>query len=127
MLNFFIQGGSMMMLLLILAIIIIVLSIRRVIELYGKRDLNPVKLESGINAIIFWGVISLILGYFAHYLGFYNAMEAIKKANDISPAIVADGYAKSLSTILAGLFIFMFSAIVWFALRWRYKKTYETQ
>ena len=125
MLKFFIQGGLMMHLLLILAIIIIVLSVRRVIELYSKKDISKVKLESGINTIIFWGIISLILGYFAHYLGFYNAMEAIKRANDISPAIVAGGYAESLSTILVGLFIFMFSAIVWFTLRWRYKKIYN--
>ena len=126
MLNFIMEGGPFMMLLLILAIIIIVLSIRRIIELYGKKDLNKVKLESGINAIIFWGVISLVLGYFAHYLGFYNAMESIKRANDISPAIVAEGYAVSLSTILVGLFIFLCSAIVWFTLRWRFKKTYNT-
>jgi len=126
MLNFIMQGGEMMLFLLILAIIIIVLSIRRIIELYTKKDLNKVKLESGINAIIFWGAISLILGFFAHYLGFYNAMEAIKRANDISPAIVAAGYAASLSTILVGLFIFMLSAIIWFTLRWRYNKTYKT-
>ena len=125
MINFFMEGGAFMWLLLILAIIIIVLSIRRIIELYGKKDLNKVKVESGINAIIFWGVISLVLGYFAHYLGFYNAMMAIKRANDISPAIVAEGYAVSLSTILVGLFIFMISAIVWFTLRWRYNKAYK--
>ena len=125
MINFILEGGPFMMLLLILAIIIIVLSIRRSIELYVKKDLNRVKLESGINAIIFWGVISLVLGFFAHYLGLYNAMESIKRANDISPAIVAGGYAESLSTILVGLFTFMFSAIVWFTLRWRYNKAYK--
>ena len=37
MLNFIMEGGPFMMLLLILAIIIIVLSIRRIIELYGKK------------------------------------------------------------------------------------------
>ena len=126
MINFIMEGGPFMMLLLILAIIIIVLSIRRIIELYVKKDLNRVKLESGINAIIFWGVISLVLGFFAHYLGLYNAMEAIMRANDISPAIVAEGYAVSLHTILAGLFIFLCSAIIWFALRWRYNKAYKS-
>ena len=125
MINFIMEGGPFMMLLLILAIIIIVLSIRRIIELYGKKDLNKVKLESGINAIIFWGVISLVLGYFAHYFGFYNAMMSIKRAKDISPARVAEGYAQSLSTILFGLFIFMCSAIIWFALRWKYNKAYK--
>ncbi len=45
------------------------------------------------------------------------SMQAIEAANDISPAIVAGGYAISLITILTGLLLFMFSAIVWFLYR----------
>jgi len=86
--------------------------------------MDPFKpvLESGINAIVFWGAISAIVGFFAHYLGVYYAMLAIQRANDISPAIVAYGSSMSLITILTGLTIFIFSAIIWFVLRWRYKQ-----
>ena len=122
MLEFFINGGYFMWLLLILAVVIIVLSIKKAIELLSKNDLNQATLESGINAIIFWGGICLVLGFFGHFLGLYNAMKAIDKADNISPAIVMEGYAVSLSTILFGLFIFLFSAIIWFTLHWRYKK-----
>ena len=125
MLEFFIEGGPFMLLLLILAIVIIVLSVKKAIELFGKNDLNKARLESGINAIIFWGGICLVLGFFGHFLGLYNAMQAIARASDISPSIVMEGYAVSLSTILFGLFIFLFAAIIWFSLRWRYKKMLE--
>ena len=78
--------------------------------------------EGGINAILFWGCFSVVLGIFAHFEGVYLAMQAMMKANDISPAIVAQGYAMSLITILSGLFLFMVSSVTWLILRWRYKK-----
>lgn len=122
MFQFFMEGGFMMWIFLVLAILILYLSIRKAIQLYGKQELAKPALETGINAIIFWGAIAAILGFFAHYLGVYQAMLAIYQANDISPAIVAYGYSMSLITILTGLTIFIFSAVIWFVLRWRYKQ-----
>ena len=122
MIQFFMEGGMMMWFLLIIAIVILALSIRKAIQLYGKQEIPKAVLETGINAIVFWGAIAAIFGFFAHYLGVYYAMLAIYRANDISPAIVANGYSMSLITILTGLTIFMVSAIIWFVLRWRYKQ-----
>jgi hypothetical protein len=122
MIQFFFEGGPMMWFLLIIAIMILVLSVRKALQLYGTKELPRPALEAGINAIVFWGAISAIVGFFSHYLGVYYAMLAINRANDISPAIVAYGYSMSLITILSGLTIFIFSAIIWFVLRWRYKQ-----
>jgi len=116
------DGGMMMWILLILTILILILSIKKAIQLYVNQELPKTVLETGINAIIFWGAIAAIFGFFAHYLGVYYAMLAIFQANDISPAIVALGYSMSLITILTGLTIFMFSAVIWFVLRWRFKQ-----
>ena len=122
MISFFIKGGFFMWPLLILAISIIILSIKKIIDLFIKKDLNHAELESGINAIIFWGGISALIGFFAHYMGLFMAMMAICRAHDISPAIVSRGYAVSLITVLTGLLILIISSIIWFVLRWRYKK-----
>jgi len=122
MLHFFNAGGPFMWLLLFAAIAIIILSIKKSLELFGKKDPNQTNLEKGINAIIFWGGISVVLGFFAHFFGMYQAMLAISKVPDISPAVIAEGYAVSLTTILFGLFIFLFAAIFWFLLRWKYKQ-----
>jgi len=126
MLDFFQNGGLMMWLFLLIALLIIYLTIKKAIQLFGGQDLPKASLESGTNAIIFWGSISAILGFFAHYLGVYYAMQAIYRANDISPAIVAFGYSLSLITILTGLTIFMISAIIWFIFRWRLKQLAES-
>ncbi|MBN1561472.1 MotA/TolQ/ExbB proton channel family protein [candidate division KSB1 bacterium] len=121
MINFIASGGIYMWPLLIIAIAILVLAITKGVQLYSKNE-NKKQLENGINAILFWGAFSLVLGFFAHFHGVYMAMGAIQAANDISPAIVAGGYAVSLITILTGLFLFMFSAIIWFIYRARWTK-----
>lgn len=117
MLNLIQAGGSYMWLLLVLAIVIIILAITKGIQLFSHKDKNRAQLENGINAILFWGAFSAVLGLFAHFHGIYYAMQAIQAANDISPAIVAGGYAVSIITILTGLFIFMIAAIIWFVFK----------
>ena len=110
MIQFFLEGGDMMWLFLILALLILFLSVRKAIQLYGKQDLPRSTLETGINAVIFWGAISAILGFFAHYLGVYYAMAAISRANDISPAKMTD--ATRVNAIKEVLTIFSLSLSV---------------
>jgi biopolymer transport protein ExbB/TolQ len=121
MLFFFKAGGPYMWLLLLLSITVVVLALKKAKELFSPNITANAKLEHGINAILFWGIMSFVIGIFAHFVGIYMAMQAIMMANDISPAIVAGGYAVSLITILSGLFIMMLSSILWFFLRWKYK------
>jgi biopolymer transport protein ExbB/TolQ len=122
MFTLFMQGGFYMWPLLLFAIIILVLSIKKIIDLFFKPDLSQVKLESGINSILFWGGMSVLIGFLGHFHGLYLAMQAISRASDISPAIVAMGYGVSLITVLFGLLILLISALIWFVLRWRLKK-----
>lgn len=122
MLSLFYKGGVFMWLLLAIAISIVILAIKKAIYLFGNKITNPKHLEGGINTIIFWGAISIVIGFLSHFWGLYLAMEAIAKANDISPTIVANGFAVSLITIIFGMLIFLFSAIIWLILRWKYKK-----
>jgi biopolymer transport protein ExbB/TolQ len=116
------NGGLFMWPLLIFAIVIAVLTVKKAIDFLGRQNVNPAKMESGINAIFFWGFMSLVVGFYAHFQGVYMAMQAIIKADDISPVIVTAGYAQSLTTILFGLFSFIISSAVWFIFRWQYKK-----
>lgn len=114
--------------LLILAIVNVVLIIRKAIQLFGARItpgariVSGATLESGLNAILFWGAISAVLGFLGQYSGIYNALHAIMAARAISPNVVAMGFAESFSTTLFGLTIFVFSAIAWFVLHSRYQQ-----
>ena len=118
-------GGPFMLPLVIFLVIILALSVKKTIDLFGGKERNRIKLESGINAILFWGALSAVFGYLGHYLGVYRAMNEIAHAHDISPGIVALGYGISLITILSGLTIFIISAVLWFIFRWRLKQIAE--
>ena len=126
--SFIREGGPLMWPLIIIGIAVLVIAAQKVYDLYFKEGLSKVQLEKGINAIIFWGAFSIILGFFAHFMGVYQAMQAISQAPAVSPQIVAGGYAVSIITILTGLIIFMISAVLWMVFRARYKKlTLETK
>ena len=120
--DFIQQGGIFMVPLFLIGIAILVISVKKISDLYLRKGLSNAQLDRGINAIIFWGFFGIILGFFAHFTGLYEAMVVISQAPQISPRLVAMGYAVSLTTILAGLFIFMISAILWLVFRARYKK-----
>ncbi len=116
-------GGPFMWLILIIAIVNLVLTIKKAIDLYVKYSrLNPYELKRGIHAILFWALLGTLLGYLAHYLGVYHAMLIISRAKEISPMIIAQGYAESLLTIKFGLIVLFFSAIAWGWLISRYQK-----
>lgn len=121
MFKFFLSGGEVMWFLLLISVIIVFLSFKKGIDLFSGKELSKPKLESGINAIAFWGGLSVILGLFFHFWGVARAMQAISQANDISPAIVALGYKMALVSIITSLFIFIVSLLIWFVFRWRYK------
>ena len=122
MMRIFFEGGPFMWPLLAFAIAIMVLIVKKAPAAFGGREADQVDRESGVNAILFWGCMSLLTGFLAHYTGIYNAMLAISRAGDISPAVMARGYAQSLVPILTGLLICVASAVAWFVLRWRCRK-----
>ena len=112
--NFFIEGGIYMWPLLILAIVILFQTVKNGIDLFVTKNASQIKIKQRTDSILFWGGFSALLGIFAHFHGIYLAMQAIMAANDISPGIVAHGYACSLITMLSGLFILIISSILWF-------------
>ena len=58
MLDFFFKGGPYVWLILFFALLIVVLSIKKAIKLFSKQNMSEEQLDSGANAIIFWGSIS---------------------------------------------------------------------
>ena len=123
MMNFLSSGGSLMWVLYLLTLIIIVQAVKNSLWLTSAGKKSRQEVVHSINAIVFWGFIAAIFGIFAHFYGVYLAMQAISRAADISPAIVARGYSHSLVTILTGMGIFLFSSILWFGLRFFEKKS----
>ncbi|MFC1724433.1 MotA/TolQ/ExbB proton channel family protein [candidate division KSB1 bacterium] len=122
MIEFYISGGPMNYILSFTGLIIVILTVKIIFMLFKTSSEELLNLEVKINSIIFWGVISAVLGFYAHFYGLYLALRVISKAQEISPSVIAGGYAASLTTVIFGLFLFLISLVFWFVLKWRYNK-----
>lgn len=96
----------------------IILIVRWSIELAGPSP-DAGRAEAGVNAILFWGVVAVILGYLGQYSGMYRSLNVIAEAPVINPSLVALGIAESITTTIFGLLILLISSIAWFTLRAR--------
>jgi hypothetical protein len=112
------SGGPMMWIQLMLAIVIVNLTIYKAIQFFVSKDSDWTRIKKGLNAIFFWGAFSVILGFLAHFMALYKSINIISHAGIISPAKVTMGFGESLVSLLFGLWIFTFSTIIWFFLRW---------
>jgi biopolymer transport protein ExbB/TolQ len=107
---------------IIIALAIAVLTVIKAVDLWGKKDLSPHKLERGLHAILFWGAVSAVFGFLGQISGIYRALTIIISAKEISPNVVAQGFAESFTTTIFGMEILLISAIIWFIFLGRYKK-----
>ena len=118
MMRLFMSGGPMMVVQLLLAIVIVILTTYKAIQFFTNKDPDRALFKKGLNAILFWGAFSVILGFLAHFMTLYKSINIIAHAGIISPERVTMGFGESLVSLLFGLWIFTFSSIIWFFLRW---------
>jgi biopolymer transport protein ExbB len=81
-------------------------SVEKAITTYGNIEMGF--LERGLIWISTFITLSPMLGFTGTVQGMIEAFDAIKEANQISPAIVAEGIAIALLTTLFGLVVAMF-------------------
>ncbi len=72
---------------------------------YGSVQMGL--LEKGLSWISLFIALAPMLGFFGTVVGMVFAFDAIAAANNISPAIVADGIGVALITTVAGLIVAM--------------------
>ena len=113
---FFQKCGPYGWLLLAMTVTNTVLFILTVMKLLGDRERPVPGLQHRLNAILFWGVIAAVTGLLGQYHGIYNALNAIMRATEISPSVIAMGFAESFTTTLWGLVLCVVSAVVWMLL-----------
>ncbi|MFT4659889.1 MAG: biopolymer transport protein ExbB [Patiriisocius sp.] len=70
---------------------------------YGSVQVG--QMENGLSWISLFIALAPMLGFMGTVLGMIDAFEAIAAANNISPAVVADGIKVALITTVSGLFV----------------------
>ncbi len=107
--------------LLIIAVANLAMIGLRARDLYGSGAASDARLGARINAVLFWGVVALLLGYLSQYAGLYLSMTAIAQLDGVSTGLVAKGIAESIMATIFGLVIMVLSSIAWFLLRARHR------
>jgi hypothetical protein len=71
-------------------------------------------------ALLFWGFAAAVLGFLAQCAGVHQALTVISTASEISPQIVARGFAQSFLPTLWGGGLLLLAGLAWVLLRlWR--------
>lgn len=120
--QFFMWLGPYKWPMLLLSVLVILLVVKKAIELMIP-GLTYRQKASGINAILFWGSISMALGIFSQTVSLWAALREIMAADDISPVIVLIGYYGSFISTLLGTATLIFSALAWWLFRYLVKRT----
>ena len=107
------MGGSGMNLISILAIVALVITILKVVQLIVKKTTDLKYLDF----IRMSGSLALALGFLLQIIGITQALEAIREAADISPAIVMQGVLVSFYAPIWGMIVFIFSLLLWYVLK----------
>jgi ABC-type polysaccharide/polyol phosphate export permease len=82
------------------------------IKLYGLKK-KTIK-KTNIDAMLVLGVIVFISGILNQIAGMIQALEAMIKATDISPAIVMGGIIESFKIPILCAFILIISLVLWY-------------
>lgn len=113
--NFIMFLGPFKWPLFILTVVILIYS---AIKTHHYFILNR-PIRKGLNAILFWGMVTLAAGLTGQISGIWVALNSIIAAPDISPQFVLIGFLSSFGTTLYGLTAGLFSALVWWGMRVR--------
>jgi len=118
MIEVFRTGGVIMWPMLAVAVGIAWLVLATAARLWRRRD--PEGSERSLQAVLFWGVMSVVLGAIGTVGGLVLMTQAIALAGSVEAPLVWGGVSVSLVPLITGLTLFLLSAVSWFALRqWR--------
>ena len=113
--------GVMLWPMLVLAVVVLVLIVANTVRLIrGRADPG---VRSSINAILFWGVVTSVLGFTGQWMGLFKAVKVIFDVAPrlgINPRAVGIGFAESLRTSILGVTVLLVAGVSWFLLSaWR--------
>lgn len=112
------RGGPVMWPILILAIVIVILTLMNVIRLFVNREADA-RVQSSVNAILFWGVVAVFLGWFGQWSGLYKIASFVVDAPTLNVGAVIVGFWETLVSAIAGMAVFIVAAPCWFLLHAR--------
>jgi biopolymer transport protein ExbB/TolQ len=120
MMEFFISGGYVMWVLLVSGILVVGLAATAARRLASADE--AARRDAGVDAVLFWGVFSVVVGLIGTFIGIGQAARAIELAGAVEPALAWSAIRVALTTTIAGLAIGTVALVLWFVLRSRQQR-----
>jgi biopolymer transport protein ExbB/TolQ len=121
--DLFFQGGTLFMSILsIIFIVVLVLSIKKLVDLYGPGEKDSAVVKQGISLILEIGRFGLIVGVFGQIVGLFQGFSVIEEVGGVSMEMLAGGLKISSISTLYGLLILIVAYVFYFILRQRAQK-----
>ena len=114
MIEVFLSGGLMMWPLTAVALGVVALAVRTALRLQRPSAIE--EMRAGLDAILFWGGMGLLLGFLATVVGLVVMARAIAAHGPVGAPLLRDGVGVSLVTSMFGLLIFAFASVLWLGL-----------
>ena len=110
------EAGPLIWPVILLVFVIFGLVVKNAVALIGKRG-EPTSRRQSIDAVLFWGSVAAVIGFLGQWLGVMRLITVIFERGVVSPNMVVYGLSESLLTPVAGMFVLVISAFLWFFLR----------
>jgi hypothetical protein len=121
MVKIFMEGGPMMLPLAVVALVLLGLTIRTMVELIARRAADTAVLENGLDGLLFWGAVAIVIGVLGQVSGTYKSFAYMADHGLRSFAALWTGLAEGLISTIAGFTLLAVAGALWFVLRWWYR------
>jgi len=88
------------------------------VRLFVSRKADA-RVQSSVNAILFWGAVAVFLGWFGQWNGLYKIASYVIDAETLNPGAMVIGFWETLVSAIAGMGVFIVAAPCWFLLHAR--------
>ncbi|WOK04813.1 MotA/TolQ/ExbB proton channel family protein [Imperialibacter roseus] len=126
MIKFFYTGGNFMSILTIELVIITAWIIYQLVTGYNSKQPNKEEILRKISYGKSMGFFALATGFLGQMFGLMGAFSVIKQHPDIKIEYIFDGVGVSMISATYGVFIFLFSMILWFVASMVIEKKFKT-
>jgi len=117
MFRFFMEAGPLVFPVLFLALVVLVLTVYNLLVVLTRSRPALEERRRSIDSILVWGGLAAMLGFLGQWIGLNKMARIVVERGVVSPKAVAIGLSESLSTPVAGMFVFLVAAFLWFFLR----------
>lgn len=101
----------------LLLIVILVLSLVNVLRLLGVGGGDAARLARSVNAILFWGAVTAVIGFMGTWSGLLKAFQVLSEYGLGKPQSVYMGLSEAHITTAVGLGILLLAGFLWFGFR----------